>query len=66
MITMKKMLAKAIEISSDIGFNDGFDMARQVKKADLRHNSDITRLKGIGPKDKERIEKYHKAYSLLK
>lgn len=33
-----------------------------VKMADLRHNSDIRRLKGVGPKDIERIEKYHRFY----
>lgn len=30
-----------------------------VKLADLRHNSDIRRLKGIRDKDIERIKKYH-------
>ena len=33
-----------------------------VKMADLRHNSDIRRLKGVTQKDIERIEKYHKFY----
>lgn len=37
-----------------------------VKMADLRHNSDIRRLKGVRPKDIERIEKYHKFYLELK
>jgi GTP diphosphokinase / guanosine-3',5'-bis(diphosphate) 3'-diphosphatase len=36
-----------------------------VKLEDLRDNSDITRLKGLRPKDFERIEKYHKAYTFL-
>lgn len=40
--------------------------AMLVKLADLRHNSDITRLKGITPKDFERISKYHKAYTQIK
>ena len=40
--------------------------AVKVKLQDLRHNSDITRIKGIRPKDIERIEKYHKAYLMLK
>lgn len=39
--------------------------ARTVKLADLRDNSDITRLKGIGKKDIDRMEKYHKAYLYL-
>lgn len=33
--------------------------AVQVKIADLRHNSDITRLKGITQKDLERTARYH-------
>lgn len=40
--------------------------AIRVKLADLRHNSDIRRLKGVTPKDIERIEKYHKMYLILK
>jgi len=38
----------------------------RVKLADLRHNSDIRRLKGITEKDIKRIEKYHKMYLELK
>jgi len=37
-----------------------------VKMADLRHNSDIRRLKGISQKDIQRIEKYNKMYEVLK
>lgn len=37
-----------------------------VKLADLRHNSDIRRLKGVTEKDVKRIEKYHKMYMELK
>jgi len=40
--------------------------AIRVKLADLRHNSDIRRLKGITAKDVARIEKYHKMYLTLK
>jgi (p)ppGpp synthase/HD superfamily hydrolase len=40
--------------------------AVQVKRADLRHNSDITRMKGLRPKDLERIAKYHRAYARLR
>ena len=40
--------------------------AIRVKMADLRHNSDIRRLKGVRPKDLERIERYHRFYSELK
>lgn len=37
-----------------------------VKLADLRHNSDIRRLKGISEKDIERIKKYQSMYFELK
>jgi (p)ppGpp synthase/HD superfamily hydrolase len=37
-----------------------------VKLADLRHNSDIRRLKGVTEKDIKRIEKYHRMYMALK
>jgi (p)ppGpp synthase/HD superfamily hydrolase len=36
--------------------------AVKVKMADLRHNSDIRRLKGVRAKDIERIERYHRFY----
>lgn len=39
--------------------------AIRCKLADLRHNSDIRRLKGITPKDMARIEKYHAMYTEL-
>lgn len=41
------------------------DDARRVKMADLKHNSDITRLKGVRKKDFARLEKYSKAYLYL-
>lgn len=37
-----------------------------VKLADLRHNSDIRRLKGITEKDVARMKKYHEMYLELK
>lgn len=40
--------------------------AVQVKMADLRHNSDITRMKGLREKDLERVAKYHRSYMFLK
>lgn len=40
--------------------------AMRVKMSDLRHNSDIRRLKGITEKDIKRIEKYHIFYSEIK
>lgn len=36
--------------------------AMLVKRADLRHNSDIRRLKGVTHKDMERMAKYHLFY----
>ena len=42
------------------------DIARAVKIADLKHNSDLTRLDNITDKDLERIKKYQEALELLK
>lgn len=36
--------------------------AMRVKMADLRHNTDIRRLKGVTTKDIERMAKYHTFY----
>lgn len=36
--------------------------AMKVKLADLRHNTDIRRLKGVTEKDLARMEKYHRFY----
>ena len=41
-------------------------VAREVKLRDLEHNSKITRLKGLRPKDFDRLVKYNKAYDYLK
>jgi (p)ppGpp synthase/HD superfamily hydrolase len=41
-----------------------YDTVR-VKRKDLHHNSDITRLKGVTEKDLKRMEKYHKAFLFL-
>ncbi len=40
--------------------------AMRVKMADLRHNTDIRRLKGITEKDIARMTKYHTFYMELK
>lgn len=40
-------------------------IARKVKLADLRHNSDMTRLDTVTPYDIERAEKYKRAIELL-
>ena len=40
-------------------------IARAVKLADLRHNSDLSRLDAVDDKALERVEKYKKAIELL-
>lgn len=40
--------------------------AVKIKLADLKHNSMITRMKGLREKDFKRLEKYCRAYSMLK
>lgn len=40
--------------------------AIKVKMCDLRHNSDVTRLKGVTQKDMERIVRYCEFYEELK
>ena len=40
-------------------------VATEIKKADLEHNSNITRLKGLRKKDHDRIEKYSIAFMYL-
>lgn len=40
-------------------------VARKVKMADLRHNSDLSRLDAVGEVDLRRVEKYRKAMALL-
>ena len=47
-----------VDISSDI-------MATRCKLGDLRHNSDILRMKGVTEKDLRRVEKYHRAFKFL-
>ncbi len=41
-------------------------LAAKVKLADLKHNSDLSRLTEITPKDKERVKKYKEAQKILK
>ena len=40
-------------------------LARVVKLADLKHNSDLSRLSSITAKDRERLKKYKKAIDFL-
>lgn len=39
--------------------------AIRVKLADLRHNSDIRRLKGLTDKDFKRMQRYHRMHQIL-
>ena len=43
----------------------GNPIARRVKLADLRHNSDLTRLDAADEKALQRVEKYRKAIAIL-
>lgn len=47
---------KAISLNED---------TTKVKLADLKDNSDITRLKGLTKKDFDRMEKYHRSFIYL-
>lgn len=41
------------------------DLAAKVKAADLKHNSDLSRLENPQRKDFERVEKYRRALEIL-
>ena len=40
-------------------------LARQVKLADLKHNSDLSRLDNVTDRDRKRVAKYQKAIAYL-
>ena len=40
-------------------------IARQIKIADLEDNMNVRRMNHIGPKELERLEKYHRAWRVL-
>ena len=66
-VTAVALLTHAPNESYDEYIHDittNYDAIR-VKRKDLEHNSDITRLKGVRPKDLERLEKYHNAFIQL-
>ncbi len=66
-----KIVEKVTHLSTD-SYDDYLDkiavcpIARAIKLADLDHNSQIHRMKGLREKDFERLAKYHRAYSFLK
>lgn len=41
-------------------------VAKKIKIFDIMHNSDLTRLNEVTPKDSSRIEKYQEALKILK
>lgn len=41
------------------------DLARKVKRADIKDNMDLTRLSDVDEDDWERLQKYHKALKKL-
>ena len=47
------------------GILESFDACR-VKLCDLRHNTDVRRLKGLGEKDLQRMKKYHTMHMQIK
>jgi len=61
LLTHEKGIAY-MEYVANIKFNP---LATKVKLADLRHNSDITRLDVVDDKVKQRVEKYRQAITLL-
>lgn len=69
-----KEIIEAIKIMTHQDGEDYFDYINRVKEnpiskvvkiADLKHNSDLSRLKEITQKDLDRIEKYQKALTIL-
>lgn len=61
-ILTKKPLVDDAEYFSAIKANE---LARVVKLADLKHNSDLSRIPEIGMADFERIDKYAQAITFL-
>jgi len=56
---------KGVDYDAYIKMISNFPDAVKVKIADLKDNSDITRLKGLSKKDFERMEKYHRSFIYL-
>jgi len=62
--SVTKMPGQTLEEYKTGVFNN-YDGMR-VKMCDLRHNSDIRRLKGVAAKDIARMQKYHEFYLEIK
>ena len=58
--------AKDEEYMSYIGRVAMNEVSRRIKMADLEHNSQIMRMKGLTNKDFDRLQKYFTAYEYLK
>ena len=56
---------KAVPYLDYVAKLKGNRIARTVKLADLRHNSDLTRLDKVDAKARDRVEKYRQAIALL-
>lgn len=61
---LTKQPGQTLEEYKEVVF--GSEDAMRVKMADLRHNSDIRRLKGVTEKDLARMAKYHLFYLEIK
>lgn len=61
MVALTKMPGQTLEEYKERVFANRDAML--VKRADLRHNSDIRRLKGVTEKDIARVAKYHLFYT---
>lgn len=56
---------KSVPYMEYIAAIKGDPVACEVKLADLRHNSDLSRLNTIADKDRERLAKYQQAIEVL-
>lgn len=56
---------KAVPYMDYVRAIKGNPLARKVKQADLRHNSDLSRLTVVTQKDLLRVEKYKQAMAIL-
>jgi len=61
---LTKQPGQTFEEYKDVVF--GNRDAMMVKLADLRHNTDIRRLKGVGEKDIARMARYHQFHVEIK
>lgn len=65
LLTLDKLESRTYEQYVTDLISSGNREVIKIKLADLEHNSQITRLKGLRDKDFQRLEKYHRAYSYI-